>query len=232
VATILITGASRGIGAAFAKEMVKKNCTLLLQYRSDQKNIEQLSKECAARQANVVPIQGDFSSQANTLKFVENVQVYDPECLVLCHGPYIEKGLEQLSFAEMSQAFQENVFSQVQICQGLLSSLKKKKGRVLFVGMTNLSRGSLQSPAYLAAKAALASFMRSFAKLLAPYQVPVNMLCPGYCENSVVHPKSLDSIPMGHAVSIEEVAKALAQLYTAPRYQTGNCIEISGGLHL
>jgi len=229
---ILITGASKGIGAAFARRVASKNTKLILQYRSNEERIEILSRECTEQGAEVHLIFGDFSTKESTLLFLKEALAFAPDTLVLSHGPYKIQSFDEFSYEDLLSTFQENVFSQIQISQALLSSIKERKGKIIFLGMTNLLGGSLQAPNYLSAKTALSSYTRSLAKYLAPHKASVNMLCPGYCKNSVTHPQNIDAIPMKQEASVEEVAEALYLLFKAPNYQTGNCIEFSGGWHL
>lgn len=233
---ILITGAAKGLGAQIALELAKLGHSLLLHTRKSVKQLEEVAKTCRSFGVVVEWIEGDFSTAETTDDFIRRLEKRnDPiQGVVNNVGAYFLGALEKTSLLDWRSLFESNLHAPQGIILSLLPSLKKRGGRIVNVGAAGLKgeRGAVLAPAYQATKKGLAALTLSLAKELAPVGVTVNMVSPGYMENSVELP-DLKSFPMQRAATLEEVAKLVA-FFFAPEaaYITGQNIEIAGGVGL
>ena len=233
---ILITGAAVGLGAQIALELAKQGHSLLLHYRKSANQVEEVAKTCRSFGVIVDFIEGDFSTAETTDDFIRRLEERnDPiQGIVNNVGDYFLGALEKTSLPKWRSLFESNLHAPYGLILSLLPSLKKTGGRIVNIGTAGLKgeRGVMLAPAYQATKKALATLTLSLAKELAPEGVTVNMVSPGYMENSVdlSDPKSL---PMQRAATLEEVAKLVAFFFSPEAsYITGQNIEIAGGVGL
>lgn len=147
--------------------------------------------------------------------------------------------------AEVRRVFDVNVMSMFWLCRAVVPDMKeRRKGRIINMASgAGLAGGALASP-YHASKHAVIGLTRSLARELAPHQIAVNAVCPGYVDSPMVariagaetlvtgHQAAvLEAIPMGRMADGDEVATTVAFLAAeAPLYMTGSCLVIDGAL--
>lgn len=235
MAWILVTGAARGLGRAIALELAKKKYSLVIHYNTSHAEALETVALCQQRGAEARLLQGDFSEEKSVKAFIAKYveQFPQTEGLVNNVGNYQIDSLENTDPKQWSALFQTNVHAPFYLIHALLPSLKKQKGHILNIGTSGLNRGAdLKSPAYKTTKMALLQLTLSLAKELAPEFVRVNMLSPGYLENSVDLPPST-TLPMKRPATLEEAAKIAAFLFDQQSdYITGQNIEVAGGFGL
>lgn len=233
---ILVTGGAKGLGAQICLELAYQGHDVVIHYRSSQVAAHLLAKECRSFKAKAEVIQGDFSTQDGLNDFISRYTHLFPQSKGLINnvGNYLIAPSQDTTQDEWLELFQTNFFTPVFLTQALLPALRVSQGSILNVGVTGLEskRGFTQTTAYATTKAALHFYTVSLAKELASEHIRVNMVSPGYMENSVDIP-DLDLLPMKRAASLQEVASIIATFFDLKTaYITGQNLEIAGAFGL
>lgn len=237
--TILITGASRGLGAAIAKKLAKDN-NIIINYKNSEKEALALEKELSIS-SNVKSIKADVSN----INEVENMFDEIKKCFggvdILINNAGISKvGLFQdMPVSEFKEIFDVNVFGVYNTIQFTLPHmLSKKSGSILNISSIWGSNGASCEVAYSATKGAIESLTKSLAVELAPSNIKVNAIAPGVINTDMMKEFSdsdlaliKDDIPMMRLAEASEVAELAAFLVSDKNsYMTGQIISIDGGM--
>ena len=239
--TMLLTGASRGIGHATVKRFSAAGWRVITCSRHG------FPENCPWEMGPEDHIQVDLSDPANTeaaiLEIRSRLEGGKLDALVnnagiSPKGPGGSRlGTLDTPIAVWQQVFQVNFFAPVMLARGLLAELEAAKGSV--VNVTSIA-GSRVHPfagaAYATSKAALAALTREMAADFGPHGVRVNAISPGEIDTSILSPgtdKIVAQIPMRRLGTPEEVAKAIYFLCTdQSAYVHGAEIHINGGQHV
>ncbi|MEK0081974.1 SDR family NAD(P)-dependent oxidoreductase [Benzoatithermus flavus] len=232
---VLITGASRGIGAAAARAFAEAGCRLALHYRTEPFE--------AAAVPDATLLRGDFAVMADVRRVVaEAVAALDGlDVLVNNAGHMVGRiPLAAMSDEEVDRVFDLNARSVVAACRAALPALQASRGCIVNVtSISARSGGSTGSALYSAAKAFVSTFTRSLATELAPDGIRVNAVSPGTIATRFHEiystPEKLEAtrrkIPLQRLGTAEDCAGAFLYL-ASPRlsgYVTGQIIEVNGG---
>ncbi len=233
----LVTGGAQGLGAAICRILANREYALVIHYRDSADDAEQLAAYCRSLGVAAECCFGDFTTTAGVQTFLDHYRSRFPETQYLVNNVGNFKAGSPLltPIDEWLDLFQVNVFATVAIVQGLISSIVAQQGAIVNIGLTGVGRyhADTYCGAYSAAKAALWQATRSLAKELAPQQVRVNMVSPGYMERSIDKPSCQQNLPMGREAKLSEVADAVAYLLSASSlYITGQNIEVAGAVRL
>lgn len=239
--TLLLTGASRGIGHATVKQFSGAGWRVLTCSR------HAVPENCPWGAGAEDHIQVDLADPKSTIEAVETVRARLPngrlEALVNNAGisPKGPNG-ERLStlttdLRVWGQVFHVNFFASVVLARGLFDELKAAQGSV--VNVTSIA-GSRVHPfagaAYGTSKAALAALTREMAADLGPHGVRVNAIAPGEIETAILSPGTEDlvaNIPQRRLGTPQEVAETIFFLCSKQSsYISGVEIEINGGQHV
>ena len=239
--TLLLTGASRGIGHATVKRFSAAGWRVITCSR------HAFPENCPWEMGPEDHIQVDLSAPADTLRAVEEIKnrLPDGQLHALVNNAGISpKGaggarLGTLNTPEEDwrRVFQVNFFAPILLARGLLEELKRTHGAV--VNVTSIA-GSRVHPfagaAYATSKAALAGLTREMAADFGPLGVRVNAIAPGEIDTSILSPgteKLVEQIPMQRLGTPDEVAKIIYVLCTeTSSYLNGAEIHINGGQHV
>jgi NAD(P)-dependent dehydrogenase (short-subunit alcohol dehydrogenase family) len=233
----LVTGGAKGLGAEICRRLAKKGGNVLVHFRSSEDEVEQVVEACKKGGGNAQAVQGEFSSREGIEKFLAALSPFLSSIRFLINnvGEYDVAPFAITTDSLVYEMFHANAIAPMLITKALLPSLIHTKGRIVNIGTAGLNRQSADAhaPVYMAGKRALLSFTKSLAKELAPYRVNVNMVSPGFMENSIGLPEDLSTLPFGRAASLEEVAKLVTLLLGEDAsYITGQNIEITGAVRL
>jgi NAD(P)-dependent dehydrogenase (short-subunit alcohol dehydrogenase family) len=239
--TLILTGASRGIGHATVKRFSSAGWRVITCSR------HAFPENCPWAAGPEDHIQVDLSDPDDTMRAVAEMRERLPDgklhALVNNAGisPKGAKGerLDTLStdMAAWRQVFEVNVFATIWLARGLMEELAKAKGAI--VNVTSIA-GSRVHPfagtAYATSKAALAALTREMAADFGPMGVRVNAIAPGEIDTAILSPgtdKIVETIPLRRLGLPEEVAKAIYYLCTdQSSYVTGAELHINGGQHV
>ena len=239
--TLLLTGASRGIGHATVKRFSAAGWRVLSCSRHP------FPEDCPWEGGEEDHIQADLGSPEDTMRAIDDIRQRlsggKLHALVNNAGisPKGEDG-ERLStlttdLRDWGKVFHVNFFASVVLARGLFGELKAAKGAV--VNVTSIA-GSRVHPfagaAYATSKAALRALTREMAADFGPHGVRVNAIAPGEIETAILSPGTeeiVEDIPLRRLGQPEEVARTIYYLCTdASSYVTGVEIEINGGQHV
>jgi NAD(P)-dependent dehydrogenase (short-subunit alcohol dehydrogenase family) len=239
--TLLLTGASRGIGHATVKGFARAGWRVLTVSR------QAFSKECPWPGGEQNHIQLDLSDPAQLTPGIAEIQerLGGSGLHALVNNAGISPkdtdggrmGVLASDAALWSHVFQVNLFSIALLARGLFTELQMAGGSI--VNVTSIA-GSRVHPfagvAYAASKAALVALTREMAHELGPHGVRVNAISPGEIDTSILSPGTenmVRDIPLRRLGTPEEVAGTILFLCTAPAsYINGAEIHINGGQHV
>jgi len=239
--TLILTGASRGIGHATVKRFSSAGWRVITCSR------HAFPENCPWAAGPEDHIQVDLADAGDTERAVAEMRsrLTDGKLHALVNNAAISpKGQdgERLNALESSrdlwrQVFEVNLFSTIWLAQGLKNELAKAKGSI--VNVTSIA-GSRVHPfagaAYSTSKAALAALTREMAADFGPWGVRVNAIAPGEIDTAILSPgteKIVEQIPLRRLGLTSEVAKAIYYLCTdQSSYVTGAELMINGGQHV
>lgn len=239
--TLLLTGASRGIGHATVKRFSSAGWRVITCSR------HAFPEECPWEAGPEDHIQVDLASPEATTEAIAEIkrrlERNELHALVNNAGisPKGENGKRlgslETSLADWQHVFQVNFFAPIMLARGLVEELQRAKGAV--VNVTSIA-GSRVHPfagaAYATSKAALASLTREMAADFGPLGIRVNAIAPGEIDTAILSPgtdKLVEQIPLRRLGTPDEVAKIIYVLCTeTSSYVNGAEIHINGGQHV
>lgn len=231
--TVLITGASGGIGAAAARKFSGAGWRVILHYCAGKETAEALAEELP----NAVPFHADLRDRAQVQALAEAF----PETDVLINNAAIDLfALFDLVPEEQARELYEvNLLAPLSLSRALVKGmLSRESGCILNVSSIFGETGGSCEVDYSVSKAALIGFTRALAKEIGPAGVRVNCVCPGVIQTrmndrlTVDEAEELtDSIPLDRFGTPEEVASALLFLASdEASYITGAVLDVNGGM--
>lgn len=227
---ILVTGGAKRVGRAIALKLSEQK-PIVVHYNRSKKEALQLVEECKKRGFHAAAIHGDFSTHQKLLNFIERYQSHFPDTYGIVNnvGNYLRLPLTSTTEKMREVLFQTNLHAPYALISALLPSLILTKGRIVNIGTCG---PHTQAPVYRETKRTLYDLTRSFAKELAPHFVTVNMVSPGFLEQSIDLP-DVKTLPMRRAATFDEIAEMVAFLFCEKgAYITGQNIEVAGGIGL
>lgn len=234
--TALVTGASRGIGLAIAKEFAAAGFNLILTCNNSLDILTEEAKsisetyhvDCFPIQANM----GNYSDVEQLFHQVDNLDV-----LINNAGISYVGLLSDMSIEDWHNIMHVNLDSCFYTCKHAIPLfLKKQSGRIINISSVWGNVGASMEVAYSATKGGINSFTKALAKELGPSNIPVNAIACGIINTSMnacfsdEDMKTIkEEIPCDRIGEPSEVAKLALQLAEAPTYMTGQIITIDGG---
>jgi NAD(P)-dependent dehydrogenase (short-subunit alcohol dehydrogenase family) len=239
--TLILTGASRGIGHATVKRFSSAGWRVITCSR------QAFPEDCPWEAGPEDHIQVDLSDPKSVEQAIgemhERLQGFRLAALVNNAGisPKGENGERlgtlNMDFASWLHIFHVNLFSTLQLATGLRDELVSSGGNI--VNVTSIASGRVHpfaGSAYATSKAALAALTREMAADFGPLGVRVNAIAPGEIDTSILSPgteKLVKELPMRRLGTPEEVAKAIYYLCTdQSSYITGAELHVNGGQHV
>lgn len=237
--TILVTGASSGIGKSIAIECSKMGATLILNGRNEERLSVTLSSLEGEGHSTVI---GDNTSDAILKDMVEAMPVLDG--IVLCAGKAINLPVQFCDRTHMDDLFNVNFFGNMEFLRLLYKKKKIAKGGsvVLIDSVGGITRFAPGGAIYGATKAALNSYMKFCAREFSARKIRVNCICPGMIDTPLIHRGTLTEeqlkedekrYPCGRYGQPEDVAMgAIYLLSGAASWVTGTSLFIDGGISI
>lgn len=238
--TVLITGASRGIGAAIAREFAKNHYNLILNCMHSADELEILSEELRQKyHANCISCIGDVGDLAFVEQMFTDAKKHFGVIDVIVNNAGISHiGLfNQMSVEEWNHIVNTNLNSVFYCCKCAISDmLHQKSGKIINISSVWGVVGASCEVAYSATKGAINTMTMALAKELAPSNIQVNAIACGTIDTqmnacfTLEEKEALESeIPCGRYGRPEEVAELAYSLATSSSYLTGQVIRLDGG---
>lgn len=242
--TLLITGASAGIGAATAQLAAERGYDLVLNYRNDRAGAEQVAQEAQSLGAQVVLCPGDVADPAEVNRIFATVDAAFPRLDALVNNAGITGQIAR--FTEMSpdrlrRVFDINVIGAMLVAQAAVQRMLDhgRGGSIVNISSAAARLGSAnQYVDYAATKAAIDTFTKGLGDEVAAQGIRVNAVRPGLIETGI-HAKSGDpdraqrlskQVPMQRTGSAEETAQAILFLLSdEASYITSTTLDVTGG---
>lgn len=237
--TILITGASSGIGQAAAIALAAPGNRLILVSMKNKEGLKKTADTAVLQGAEVFPFCADVSDYEACKELFLQAQAQFGEIDLLINDAGISHiGLFQdMTPTEWKRVMDVNLGSVMNLCHLVIPSMiRRQKGRIINISSVWGNVGASCEAVYSASKGAVNSFTKALAKELAPSNIQVNAIAFGAIETpmnawlSEQEAEALaDEIPMGREGSKEEAARMICMLADAPDYLTGQVITMDGG---
>lgn len=235
--TVLITGATRGIGKVVAKELIDNQCKVLFTYRS-QESCDQLKDFLGSNSEGVQLDLSDPETIKNNLEpFIKN---HGLDALVNNAGMADDKLLMRVKAQDIQTMINTNLSSAMTIT-AVCSRFIMRGTNPSVVNMSSVIglMGNTAQSVYAASKAGLIGFTKSVARELAGKNVRCNAICPGFIETEMTAAINedrkklyLEQIPMKRYGTPKNVADLVTFLLSErSAYITGEVIKIDGGLY-
>lgn len=238
--TVVITGATGGIGRALAQAFAKEGYPLALNCHTSINALASLCQEltaaygvsCLALPANV----GDNREVSQMFQKIN--ELFPPVDILINNAGITQFGLlSEMAEDAWREVMSTNLDSLFYCSKAVIPAMvREKRGRIINICSVWGERGASYEVAYSASKGGMIGFTKALAKELAPSGIPVNAIAPGAVDtamNENLSKEALDmlkeEIPSGRLATPEEVAETALFLATSPVYLTGQIIGINGG---
>lgn len=235
---VLVTGAGRGIGAAIAEALTAEDRHVWINYRSSRDEAEAVAEAIRERGFQSSTIQFDVADReqcATVLnEFIEANGAFD--IVVNNAGITADAPFPGMDDTQWDSVMQTSLGGFYNVLRPLvMPMIRKRWGRIVNMSSIAAQHGNRGQTNYAAAKAGVVGATRSLAKELASRGICVNAVAPGFVKTEMTEEIPLElikqSVPMGRAGSVQEVAAVVAFLCSdAASYVTGEVINVSGGI--
>lgn len=238
----IVTGASRGIGAAIAKLLAQEGARLVLNYFQSEELVGNVRDEILDAGGEAFSLRGDVSKPEEASRLVEAALAAYGKIDFLVNNAGITRDitLRKMEAEQWDEVIAVNLNSVYNCSKAVVPHLiTQKNGAIVNISSIIGEAGGFGQTNYAAAKAGVIGFTKSAALELARYSIAVNAVCPGFIETDMlavvpldIQEQILDKIPLGRFGSTKEVAKAVRYLLSDGQYVTGQCLNINGGLYM
>ncbi len=243
---VLITGGSRGIGEAIAVAFAEHGARVAINYRSNKKAAASCVRKLAGK--GHIALQADIADPAQAASLVENAveALGGLDIVVNNAGIYLSHPIASVTFSDWLTAWRQtidtNLIAAASICYCAAQHMMRNGGgRIVNVSSRGAFRGEPDGPAYGASKAGLNAMSQSLAIALAPHNIFVGVVAPGFVETEMaaewLEGERGDAIraqsPLGRVARPEEVAHAVLFLASeGAEFTTGTIIDVNGASYL
>jgi 3-oxoacyl-[acyl-carrier protein] reductase len=243
---VLVTGASRGIGAAIAREFAAAGDRVAVHYGASRKHAEEVAASLAG-EGHVVA-GADLADPEAVRAMVDRAAdaLGGVDVLVNNAGVFMHHPVDDTTYEEWQRAWSDTLAvnlvgaANVTWC-AVRHMIAAGGGRIVNVSSRGAFRGEPTQPAYGASKAALIAFGQSLARALGPHRIAVTTVAPGWTEtdmaaDSLTGPRG-DAIraesPLGRVATPEDVARAVLYL-ASPEAEmaSGSVLDVNGASYL
>lgn len=240
----LITGASRGIGAAVARLLADRGMRVVVNYRSSRDEADEVVAAIKSAGGQAMAVRADVRDESAVSAMVEQVRGAMGEVEVLVHNaliPYAIKSFDEISWDELGGKLEQEMRAAFLVTKAVVPGMTTRGyGRIVYLGTVLSRRPRAGMIALGTAKAALSQFARYVAQEMGPRGITVNVVAPGPVAETVITTGALDQetqrrqaamTALGRIATPDDVARAVA-FYAGDDsgFITGATAPVNGGL--
>jgi len=236
----LVTGASRGIGAAIAQELGKQGATVIGTATSAS-GADNINASLKAAGINGMGLALDVNDAGQIDAVLKQIATTYGDVSILVNNAGITKDtlLMRMSDDDWNAVINTNLTSVFRMSQAVLRPMMKARtGRIISISSVVGHMGNAGQTNYAAAKAGMTGFTKSLAAEVGSRNVTVNCVAPGFIETDMtaelpeaIKTKMLERVPLGRLGNVNEIAATVAFLASpSAAYITGETIHVNGGM--
>lgn len=237
----LVTGASRGLGAAIAMRLGQSRAKVAVNYFGSPEKAQRVADEIGKAGGEAMAVKGDVREEADVARMIaETEQRFGPIDTVVFNatGPQPFVKIEELTWRHCLDQLEFFVKSPVVIAKRVVPGMKERRfGRLIHIGSEVFEKGVPEFSNYVAAKGAQLGLCRSWAMELAPHDITVNLVAPGWIptERHDTDPQSAKdayaaAVPMKRMGVPNDIGEAVAFLASdGANFITGQKLSVNGG---
>lgn len=240
----LITGGSRGIGAATARLLAARGMRVVINYRSSHDEADDVVASIKNDGGHAIAVQADVRDAAAVLDMVEQIRAAMGEVEVLVHNaliPYAIKSFDEMSWDELGGKLDQEMHAAFLLTKAVVPGMTRRGyGRIVYLGTVLASKPRAGMVALGVSKAALTQFARYVAQEFGPHGITVNVVAPGPVGETTIATAALDQehqrrqaaqTALGRIATPDDVARVIA-FYAGDdsRFLTGSTAPVNGGL--
>ena len=237
----IVTGGSRGIGAAIAEKLAAEGHDVVINCASSVDKAEAVAEKCRAHGVTAVPMQWDVSDHAACEKALAEIKEKLGVPYILVNNAGITRDglmvrMKEEQFDDVIRINLNGAYNMLQLCGAMM--MRAKKGRIINISSISGMVGNFGQINYCAAKAGLLGMTKTAAKELGPRGITVNAVAPGFIDTDMTANLSDDlkegakkQIALGRFGKPEEIAGVVAFLASDnASFITGQTIVADGGM--
>jgi 3-oxoacyl-[acyl-carrier protein] reductase len=237
--TALITGASKGIGAAIAIDLARAGFDIWLNYRRDNAGAQTVAKTIEELGVSCTLLQFDVANEDDVKKILgKALEEKTPFVLVNNAGITRDNMLFWMESREWKDVLDVHLSGFFHVTRLVIGSMiRQRQGRIVNIVSTSGQTGMPGQTNYSAAKAGLIGATKSLAREVAGRNILVNAVSPGFIETEMTRELPLDkilpAIPLGRIGTVQEVASVVTFLCSeSAGYITGQVLSVNGGVYM
>jgi len=233
----LVTGGSRGIGAAVAIALAGAGADVVVNYRERADAANAVCGEIKKIGKKAMAVRADVSAAADVRRMIAEVEARLGGIDILVNNAAIAhpRKLEEITGAEWDEVLAVNLKSVFLVTQAVVGAMRQRKwGRIINLSSVAAQTGGAVGAHYAASKAGIIGLTHSCASSFVKEGITVNAIAPALIETEMVtsNPNANPNlIPMGHFGSVDDVA-SVAVMLAMNDYITGQTISVNGGWYM
>ncbi|MBP2403917.1 3-oxoacyl-ACP reductase FabG [Streptomyces syringium] len=236
----LVTGASRGIGAATALALAEHGCDVALNYRSSAGKAEQVAERIRALGREALLVQADVADEEQVTAMFKRIRTeWGPvQVAVLNSGVTADGHLAAMSSGKWREVIDTNLTGAFLTAREATKQMYADGGSIVLIASTSGIAGRAGQANYAASKGGVISLAKTLSLEVAPRGIRVNVVAPGFIDTDMVKKvpparlkEALQAIPLGRTGTPAEVAQATVFMASpAASYITGKVLTVDGGM--
>ncbi|MCF8000727.1 MAG: 3-oxoacyl-[acyl-carrier-protein] reductase [Halanaerobiales bacterium] len=237
----VVTGSSRGIGAATAIKLAEEGADLVINYNSDRESAEETAAKVRELGRNALIVQGNVANSNDAKNLIKStIDEYGKIDILVNNAGITKDGLIlRMKEEDFSSVIDVNLKGTFNCTKNAIRyMMKQRHGKIVNLSSVVGLMGNAGQANYAASKAGVVGFSKSIAKEVSKRGINVNVVAPGYIDTemteelpSQVKEDMLDSIPLNRFGEVEDVANVILFLVSPlSSYVNGQTINIDGGM--
>jgi 3-oxoacyl-[acyl-carrier protein] reductase len=237
----IVTGASRGIGRAVAIMFAQAGCDVVINYCNDRQSAMKVKNAAEKFGVRAEVVKADIADHKRVDAMVDAaIRDFGKIDILVCNaGIWKEHTIDKMPVAGLKETIDVNLLGTFYAIRAVVPHMKKRKsGVIITISSTAGQRGEPFHSPYAASKGAIISLTKSLAVELAPHNIRVNCVAPGWINTDMARPalkgkegaKVIEEIPLGRVGTPEELAGPVLFLASdLSTFVTGEILNVNGG---